>query len=227
VIAVPAGPMVNAGSGPADPPPWINIDGSWQARLAGHPWLARAGSRLLGIEIGHWPRGVAYRDVRRGLGYPEGSIAVVYASHMLEHLYRDEALRFLQDAHRALMPEGVCRIVVPDLEQIVHWYLAHQREPVETRREPSSDMLMGLLLLRPKSAGGSGPLQLARRLADLHEHKWMYDREGLVGLFREAGFRCPTARGFLDSAIPRAALEQVEQRDRVEDGAGICVESRK
>ena len=58
---------------------------------------------------------VAYRDVRRGLGYSEGSIAVVYASHMLEHLYRDEALRFLQDAHRALMPEGVCRIVVPDL----------------------------------------------------------------------------------------------------------------
>jgi hypothetical protein len=147
---------------------------------------------------------------------------------MLEHLYRNEALRFLQDAHRALMPEGVCRIVVPDVEQIVHWYLAHQREPVETHREPSSDMLMGLLLLRSKTAGrGSGPLRLARRLADLHEHKWMYDREGLVALFRQAGFECPAARGFLDSAIPRAALEQVEQRDRVESGAGICVESRR
>lgn len=226
--AVPAGPMVNAGSGPADSPSWINVDGSWQARLAGHRWLAGAASRLLGIEIGHWPRGVAYRDVRRGLGYPDGSVAVVYASHMLEHLYRDEALRFLQDAQRALMPEGVCRIVVPDVEQIVHWYLAHQREPVETRREASSDMLMGLLLLRPKTAGGgSGLLRWARRLADLHEHKWMYDREGLISLFREAGFRCPTARGFLDSAIPRAALEQVERRDRLEDGAGICVESRK
>jgi SAM-dependent methyltransferase len=228
VTAVPAGPMVNAGSGPADPEPWINIDGSWQARLAGHRWLARAGSRLLGIDVGHWPRGVKYRDVRQGLGYPEGSLAVVYASHMLEHLYRDEALRFLQDAHGALMPDGVCRIVVPDVEQIVHWYLAHQREPVETRREPSSDMLMGLMLLRSRSVGrGPIPLRLARRLSDLHEHKWMYDREGLIALFREAGFRCPMARAFLDSAIPRAALEQVEQRDRVEDGAGVCVESRK
>jgi hypothetical protein len=220
--------MVNAGSGPSDPQPWINIDGSWQARLAGHRWLARAGARLLGIEIGHWPRGVRYRDVRRGLGYSDGSVAVVYASHMLEHLYRDEAVRFLQDAHRVLMPEGVCRIVVPDVEQIVLWYLAHQREPVETHREPSSDMLMGLLLLRSKTAGHrSGPLQLARRLADLHEHKWMYDREGLLALFREAGFRCPVARAFLDSAIPRAALERVEQHDRLEGGAGICVESRK
>ena len=69
VIAVPAGPMVNAGSGPADPPPWINIDGSWQARLAGHRWLARAGSRLLGIEIGHWPprRRVSRRPARARL----------------------------------------------------------------------------------------------------------------------------------------------------------------
>jgi len=227
-MAVPAGPMVNAGSGPADPRPWINIDGSWQARLAGHKWLARAGSRLLGIEIGQWPRGVKYRDVRRGLGYPDASLAVVYASHMLEHLYRDEALQFLKDAHRALVPEGVCRIVVPDVEQIVHWYLAHQREPVESRRESSSDMLMGLMLLRTKSVGrGSTTLRLARRLSDLHEHKWMYDREGLLALFREAGFRCPASYAFLDSAIPRAALEQVEQRDRVENGAGVCVESRK
>ena len=228
MTAVPAGPMVNAGSGPADPRPWINIDGSWQARLAGHRWLARAGSRLLGIEVGHWPRGVRYRDVRRGLGYPDGSLAVIYASHMLEHLYRDEALRFLEGAHRALMPGGVCRIVVPDVEQIVHWYLAHQREPLETRHESSSDVLMGLMLLRPKRAGnGSGPLRFARRLADLHEHKWMYDREGLLALFREAGFCGPSPRAFLDSAIPRAALEQVEQRERVEGGAGVCVESRK
>ena len=228
MTAVPAGPMINAGSGPADPRPWINIDGSWQARLAGHRWLARAGSRLLGTDVGHWPGGVRYRDVRRGLGYPDGSVAVVYASHMLEHLYRDEALRFLEDVHRALMPDGVCRIVVPDVEQIVHWYLAHQREPIETRRESSSDVLMGLMLLRPKRAGnGSGPLRFARRLADLHEHKWMYDREGLVALFREAGFRGPSPRAFLDSAIPRAALEQVEQRERVEGGAGVCVESRK
>ena len=89
-------------------------------------------------------------------------------------------------------------------------------------------MLMGLLLLRSRTAGrGAGPLRWARRLTDLHEHKWMYDRAGLIGLFREAGFHCAASRGFLESAIPRAALEQVEQRDRVEDGAGLCVESRK
>lgn len=228
MTTVPAGPMVNAGSGPADPSPWINIDGSWQARLSGHRWLARAGSRLLGIEIGHWPRGVRYRDVRRGLGYADGSLAVVYSSHMLEHLYRDQALRFLEDVHRALMPEGICRIVVPDVEQIVHWYLAHQREPLESRRQSSSDLLMGLMLLRPKSGGrGSGLLRFARGLADLHEHKWMYDQEGLLALVTEAGFADASPRGYLDSVVPREILAQVERADRLCDGAGVCVEARK
>ena len=55
----------------------------------------------------------------------------------------------------------------------------------------------------------------------------MYDREGLIALVREAGFGRAAARGFPDSAILWAALEQVEQRDRIESGAGTCVESRR
>jgi hypothetical protein len=55
----------------------------------------------------------------------------------------------------------------------------------------------------------------------------MYDRQGLIALVREAGFGRAAARGCPDSASLRAALEQVEQRDRVESGAGICVESRR
>ena len=226
-MTIPTGPFVNVGSGPDDPKPWINIDGSWQARLAGHRSLARVGSRLLGVEIGHWPAGVRYHDVRRGLAYQDHTVAVIYASHLLEHLHRDEALALLREARRVLIPGGVCRIVVPDVEAIVGWYLAHQREPAETHREPSSDLLMGMLQLRPKSShAGRGVVSWVRRFANLHEHKWMYDREGLLALFREAGFVNPAAREFLDSDIPRAALERVERAGRVCNGAGVCVEAR-
>jgi SAM-dependent methyltransferase len=226
-MTTPTGPFINVGSGPDNPPPWINIDGSWQARLAGHRWLARAGSRLLGIQIGHWPAGVRYHDVRRGLAFQDHTVAVVYASHLLEHLHRDEALALLREARRALIPGGICRIVVPDVEAIVGWYLAHQREAVETHREPSSDLLMGMLQLRPKTGRTApGLVSRVRRLANLHEHKWMYDREGLLAIFREAGFVNPSAREFLDSAIPREALERVERADRVCNGAGVCVEAR-
>jgi predicted SAM-dependent methyltransferase len=226
--AIPDGPRLNVGSGPSAPDGWTSLDGSWQARLAGRPWLARLGRRLVGVDVGHWPRGVEYCDIRRGLGAADGSVAVVYASHVLEHLHRDDASRFLSEARRALKAGGICRVVVPDLHAIVTWYLAHREEPSEGRTIPSSDLLMDLLMLRARGRrNGNRLLAAARRAADLHEHKWMYDGEGLVALFAEAGFVRPRARGYLDSAIPRDVLQRVEREDRVCRGAGVCVEARK
>ena len=73
-------------------------------------------------------------------------------------------------------------------------------------------VLMNMLMLRPPDArNGNRVLGLVRRLADLHEHKWMYDQEGLLAVFEEAGFARPAARQYLESVIPRAPLEQVER----------------
>jgi predicted SAM-dependent methyltransferase len=42
---------------------------------------------------------------------------------MLEHLYFDELTRILREAYRVLSPGGAIRIVVPDLEKGVFYYL--------------------------------------------------------------------------------------------------------
>jgi SAM-dependent methyltransferase len=223
---VPDGPMLNVGSGPAAAAGWINMDGSWQARLARHPWAARIVTAVLGVEVGHWPAAVRYRNVKRGLGYGEGSVAVVYASHLIEHLHRDEALGLLREARKTLKPGGVCRVVVPDVAAIVGWYLAHQQEPAAQKKQASSDLLMGMMLLR-RERRRSGLLGFVRQWTDLHEHKWMYDQEGLVALFVEAGLADPSPRGYLESAIDRDLLAQVEHADRVSNGAGVCVEARR
>ena len=171
---VPDGLRLNVGSGPASADAWICIDGSWQARLAGHRWLARAASRWFGIEIGHWPQGIKYRNVKDGLGYDDASIAVVYASHLIEHLYREDALQFLRDVRRALVPGGVCRIVVPDVAAIVGWYLAHQREPAGQRKQREQRSPDGPVAVAAGSPERHRLVALVRQWADLHEHKWMY-----------------------------------------------------
>jgi SAM-dependent methyltransferase len=228
MAAIPPGPWLNIGSGPSNPAAWINYDGSWQARVAGHRWLAGLGRRALRVEIGHWPKGVRHRDIRRGLPYRSDSVAVVYASHVLEHLHRSDTVRFLTHVRQLLRPGGVCRIVVPDLHAIVTWYLANRDEPAATKACSSSDLLMGLLMLRAPEARARNPLLgLVRRVADLHEHKWMYDQEGLLAVFEEAGFPHPEGRQYLESVIPREPLEQVERVDRLCEGAGVCVEAIK
>ena len=204
----------------------MNMDGSWQAWFATRPLLAAVASRILRRQIGHWPRRIVCWNVRRGLCYGTASVGVVFSSHFIEHLYRDDAVAFLREAWRVLMPRGICRIVVPDVRAIVQWYLDCLSESPD-RRPASSDLLMDMLSLRQRSSRASGPLGWYRRWSDFDSHKWMYDVEGLLSVFREAGFADPHACGHLESDIPRELLMRVEQVDRVANGAGICVEARR
>lgn len=67
--------------------------------------------------------GVITHDLRRGLPFPDENFDAVYGSHVLEHLEPDAAARLLRECHRVLRPEGIVRIVVPDLEAIAKLYL--------------------------------------------------------------------------------------------------------
>jgi predicted SAM-dependent methyltransferase len=66
---------------------------------------------------------VIQHDLRTRLPLNDGSCAVVYHSHVLEHLPRAFAPLFLQECYRVLIPGGLLRVVVPDLETIARLYL--------------------------------------------------------------------------------------------------------
>jgi len=57
------------------------------------------------------------------LPFEDGSVDVVYSSHVLEHFPKSFAPKFIQECYRVLKQGGIFRVVVPDLEQIVRNYL--------------------------------------------------------------------------------------------------------
>jgi predicted SAM-dependent methyltransferase len=70
----------------------------------------------------------ASTDVRQaniidGVPLADGTADFIYHSHVLEHLCREDARRFLQECHRILKPGGILRIAVPDLEDAAREYL--------------------------------------------------------------------------------------------------------
>jgi predicted SAM-dependent methyltransferase len=217
---LPSGEFLNVGSGPVVRPGWISIDGSWQARLAGHPLLARVAHAVTGREVGHWPRGILCRDVREGIGRPADTAAAIYSSHFIEHLRRDEALRFLRDCKATLKSGGVCRIVTPDLRALAGRYL----QTGERTASAAEDFLRDSLLVDANGSSASGMLRWYRARTRFDAHKWLYDGSSLRLLFEEAGFRTPEVRAYLDSRIPPERLELVEDRNRIEGGAGVVVE---
>ncbi|MGI9517233.1 MAG: class I SAM-dependent methyltransferase [Pirellulaceae bacterium] len=110
------------------------------------------------------PRVLQY-DIRRGLPFDDNSFDVVYHSHVLEHLTPQQGRDLLAECHRVLKPEGILRIVVPDLERIAQLYLEMlQKAWMGDPRAAENYQWMKLELLdqmvRDRSGGMMGPYMI-------------------------------------------------------------------
>jgi predicted SAM-dependent methyltransferase len=62
-------------------------------------------------------------NILSGLPYDDASFEVVYCSHFLEHLSLDQVKFLMGEVLRILKPNGIFRVVVPDLENVCREYL--------------------------------------------------------------------------------------------------------
>ena len=110
---------LNLGCGSVAPNGLVNIDNSFNARLAKYPMLRDllGNLKILPKRLTEipWPKNITVFDVRRGLPYPDNSAKFIYTSHLLEHLLRADARYLLKECYRTLVPGGVLRVIVPDL----------------------------------------------------------------------------------------------------------------
>jgi SAM-dependent methyltransferase len=60
------------------------------------------------------------------LPLPDDGAMLVYSSHFVEHIPRDQVLSFLVECRRVLAPGGVVRLVLPDLGNLCRAYLGYR-----------------------------------------------------------------------------------------------------
>lgn len=134
------GLRVHLGCGSVNMSGWVNLD----AQVDSHIHLAREGFDL-GI-------------------FAQESVSVIYASHCLEHLNRDNALRVLRECYRVLAPGGLLVLSVPSFDRLCEAYLK------------------------------SGDIELVERAvlggqdSQYNYHFQLFTDKSLRGLLREAGF---------------------------------------
>ena len=163
--------MLNLGCGMRHHPEWINLD----ARSDGPEVLAH--------------------DLTTGVPFKDDSFDVVYHSHLLEHLDIVDAETLLRECLRVLVPGGILRLAVPDLEASARSYLA-SLEQAEGKDEVSAarhDWAV-IELIDP----------LSRHVPGGRMAPWRRQADG-------------TARAW---AASRLGIETCESLDRLEEQAG-------
>src|SRR4051794_26691868 len=183
-LAVARPRLLHLGCGMITPPEWVNVDGSYNAWLAQHPRLKKVATTLRLAPKSQtdiqWAQNITIADLRKRLPFRDGEFDVVFSSHTVEHLYRDEALAMLKEAYRVLKPGGICRTIAPDLRSIVREYLGEIEmkwfeDESEFAGDPGRRMITRLLMRPAKPPRTSGIYRLYSSMTDHHWHKWMYD----------------------------------------------------
>lgn len=168
--------LVNLGCGLRCLPNWINVDGSLTA-FFGNKKLSlinRFLYKFAGASVYYsfkeyneiiQKSGLHFFDLRCGIPFKNESINVIYSSHFIEHIKKEDAQNFLKDCYRTLKSSGLMRLVVPDLDFAFEIY----------KKGQISEMLERFFFTSPD-------------LCDFAAHKYGYNFFTLEKLLKEIGF---------------------------------------
>ncbi len=74
-------------------------------------------------------------NLTKPLPFKANTFDVVYSSHLLEHFSKEDAVVFISECQRVLKPNGILRVVVPDLEYIARCYLDSLQQVLQNDSE--------------------------------------------------------------------------------------------
>lgn len=210
---------LNIGCGQTATPGWRNYDNSPTVRLARLPLplgLLRA-CGLVNVDNLEFFKTCRRLDIRpaNATAIPEasGSADAIYSSHMLEHLDRVDAQKFLAECRRVLRSGGVLRLAVPDLKVGARVYL----EGGATAQQ----FMEWLEFDYDKPRGLTGWLR--RALLGHRGHYWGYDGPALLAFVKAHGFSDAQLVDPGETAIGDPGDLDLRERD----GASLYLEARR
>jgi len=164
---------------------WINTDITPHIFVARVPTLAKLLFKCGVISEERYQqhlsgtfRSLTYMNVCQRFPFPDSTFDFVYTSHLLEHLYPDDALQCLKEIFRVLNNGGGIRIAVPDLDELVRNYNALE-----------SDSFLEVFFE-------------GRQKSDKNRHHWHYNFTNLAAALQHAGFTEIKRCGFREGRCP-------------------------
>jgi predicted SAM-dependent methyltransferase len=210
---------INVGCGRTPTQGWKNFDNSWSLRISKLPRLAYLLNKVGFLTHSQYEfvrfareNNIAFGNATTRIPVEANCVEVIYSSHMLEHLDRNDADNFLKEVYRVLRPGGIIRLAVPDIHRQVSRYI---------ELGDADGFMEGTHLCQPR------PRSIAQRLRLMvignRNHHWMYDGNSLAALLKRHGFVRPEVVPAGETRI--AGHEPLDLRERCSES--VYVEAQK
>ena len=227
-------------------PDVINIDWSLALSIRKNPFLSFCTTFFLSNErkkrIRSLPKNILVYDLSKGIPFGSNSIDVVYHSHLMEHIDRENVKDFLIEVKRVLKPNGIHRIVVPDFYLLCTKYIENFKLCSEDKEVSlNHDNYIGNIIeqsVRKEASGTSKQNFFMRYIENIilgdarkrgETHQWMYDKINLSNILAEVGFSQIKQKSFLKSDIKdwnSYGLDTDDSENEYKPGS-LYIESRK
>jgi predicted SAM-dependent methyltransferase len=144
-------------------------------------------------------------DAREPLPFEDDSVDWVCAEHFIEHLSLAEAIRWLTEVRRLLVPGGLVRLTTPDLRKYVESYLSEDGGFFAEHRRGFFER-------------GARPIMPDRRAFMMNlvfyywGHRWVYDFDELRFALTQAGFSPDLVRRW---SFRKGARPDIAELDRL------------
>jgi predicted SAM-dependent methyltransferase len=137
------------------------------------------------IDMNSYDQDVLSCNLLKGIPFPDEHFEVLYHSQVLEHIPKEKAFYFMKECHRVLKKNGIIRVVVPDLENIVNEYKKHLNENLKNpsiETEANYDWIM--LEMYDQTVRNNSGGQMAKYLQQekIVNEQYVLNRTGNVGI---------------------------------------------
>lgn len=124
-------------------------------------------------------------DLRLGLPFPDSSIDLIYAEHVLEHFEYNDLVYLLKACHRVLKPDGIISVVVPDAKIYLKAYF--QPEAFDYKKYCLYDFGLSYKY----------KIDYVNYMFYMGgHHRYMFDEESILTILKDVGFKNVCLRDF-------------------------------
>jgi predicted SAM-dependent methyltransferase len=160
---------------------------------------------------------VINHNVVNGLPFEDSSVQCIFSSHFIEHLTFEESINFLKECYRVLRPNGILRIICPDIMIWVNKiYKGTDVNFFQTYKDSLDVDFWENSVYHIKDKVKTNT-QVLNSMIFNWGHKWMWDFESLKMELESVGFGSVEQMEHLKSNIGR--IEEIETRlskDKIE-----------